>query len=92
MERVKIIVTMIIFCGFIMNFLPDNFSRYAFECVTIFAVCIYALSAVSAGIGEFSFDKEAQYSQLESYTKYVESSQKKLFDNIAAKEKAYEKD
>ncbi len=90
LDRVKIIVSMLIFCGFILHFVPDNISRYAFECVTLFAICIYILGTFTSGNVDFEFDKKSAYSKLEYYTNYVESSQKKLFDDIAAKEKIYE--
>lgn len=92
MGVIKIVAVMIIFCGFLMGFLPDDFSKYAFECVTVFAVCIYVLNTASSGFCSFSSDCVTEYTAVTDYAEYVRCSQRKLFDDIAAGEKAYETD
>ena len=90
MTIAKLVVSVIIFCGFLLNFTPDNFVRFGFECIVIIAISVYSIEMFASGIKSFDFHHNVDYSALENYTGYVQSSQRKLFDDI--QEKSYEQD
>ena len=90
MAEVKTFIAMIIILGFMMNFFSDDFTRGCFETITVMAVCMYGINVLLNGFGSFNYDIDIAYNKLEIYTEQVVSVQKKLFDDIASKEKGNE--
>lgn len=84
---VKLVAGTVIVCGLLARLVPAGFSAFAFDCIVVCGMCLYILSAVSASGLNFELNLDTAYDYVEKYTEYVEVQQKKLFDDIATKER-----